>query len=123
MILKAFAVFDCKALAYMTPWFCRTSGEALRLFKDIVNDGKSPWCLHPADYSLWYVGSFDDSDGHVMSPENSGKCQLVIEAIAVVEDVPPLPVRSSLPVPDLSSVTAATVNQLKDGYNGPREVK
>lgn len=67
MIIKAFAIRDTKADAYMQPFFCATNGMAVRAFKDGVNDDKSPFFKHPEDYVLFELGTYDDSSGVLSS--------------------------------------------------------
>lgn len=60
-ILRAFAILDSKADAFMTPFFFHSTGQAVRAFKDLANDGQSMVHRHPDDYRLFCIGSFDDS--------------------------------------------------------------
>lgn len=61
MKLKVFAVFDSKVLAFTTPFFQRTSGEATRAFADAVNKEGSNFKSHAEDYTLFELGSWDDA--------------------------------------------------------------
>ena len=63
MILRAFTVYDSKVDAYVRPFFLNTPAEAIRGFKDTVNDGQSPISNHPEDYTLFEIGTFDESSG------------------------------------------------------------
>lgn len=63
MILKVFAVYDVKAVAYMQPFFSNSVGSALRAFGDASCEDRSPLSKHPADYNLFELGSFDDASG------------------------------------------------------------
>lgn len=63
MIHKIFAVFDTKAEAYLQPFFTPTKGIAIRSFTDCVNNEKHEFSKYPADYVLFELGSFDDSNG------------------------------------------------------------
>ena len=63
MVTRVFSVFDAKASVFGTPFFMQREAMALRAFGDLANDVKSSICLHPEDYSLWEVGSFDDETG------------------------------------------------------------
>lgn len=65
MIQKMFAVRDSKALAFLQPFFSTANGSALRALSDAVNDGKSTLAMHPEDYILYEVGSFDDQTGEI----------------------------------------------------------
>lgn len=60
MLQKVFCVFDSKVGAYMTPFFQRSTGEALRSWIDAVNQEKSNFGLHAEDYTLFELGTWDD---------------------------------------------------------------
>lgn len=68
MKLLAFAVFDSAAGVYMRPFFAESRGLALRSFSDAVNDGESPVSKHPKDYTLFYIGSYEQDKGS-LEPE------------------------------------------------------
>ncbi len=70
MILKAFSIYDIKTEAYMRPFFCITSGEAIRVFTDLTNEAGSPFNKHPTDYHLFEIGAFDDGTGHLESDKD-----------------------------------------------------
>lgn len=61
MILKVFSIYDIKAEVYNTPFFFSTNGQAMRAFKDLVNDRNSTINRHPDDYKLCCIGKFDDA--------------------------------------------------------------
>lgn len=71
MILKAFSVYDSKALCYGVPFFMSSTGAAVRAFSDLVNDSQSTVYRHPGDFVLYQIGLFDDSVGklEVVSPQ------------------------------------------------------
>lgn len=62
-MLTAFAVYDCKAEAYGMPIFQSNRGLALRSFSDACADMKSPMSMHPEDYALYEIGSYDPNKG------------------------------------------------------------
>lgn len=63
MVVKIFAVYDIKAEAYMAPFFMPATGQAVRMFKDAVNDKNTQFGKHPEDYKLVQIGEFDDNKG------------------------------------------------------------
>lgn len=68
-------VRDVKAEAYLPPIFVRSKGEAIRSFADEVNNQDSMLGKHPADYVLFYLGSFDELTAQfdlTNSPESLG---------------------------------------------------
>lgn len=63
MQMFVFSVYDAAVKAFMQPFFSRSRGEAIRSFSDAVNDEKSNFNRHAADFSLHAFGSFDDNSG------------------------------------------------------------
>lgn len=63
MNYNMFAIYDCKADAYLIPFYLPNNDVALRVFEDCVNDPEHQWGKHPADYTLFQLGIYDDSTG------------------------------------------------------------
>ncbi len=61
--IPAFSVFDSAAAAYMAPFYQPAIGMAQRVFEDMVLDPNHQFGQHPADYTLFHVGAFDDQTG------------------------------------------------------------
>lgn len=62
MLLKCFSVYDEKACAYLPPFYLPNEALALRAFGDMVEDSNHAFSRHPADYTLYFLGSWDDED-------------------------------------------------------------
>lgn len=63
MKTSMFSVFDVKAAAYGTPFFMPREEMAIRAFADGVNEVGNPnnqWAKHPEDFTLFFIGTFDD---------------------------------------------------------------
>jgi len=65
MNLKAFSILDTKSDTFAPPFFFSTTGQAVRAFKDLVNDDRSTVHRHPSDYRLFCIGTFDDLTGEL----------------------------------------------------------
>lgn len=63
MITKIFSVYDSKAEVFGKPFFSGTKGLALRSFTEISNDSASEIGKYPADFTLFELGEYDDSNG------------------------------------------------------------
>lgn len=66
------AVYDQGVQAFMRPWFVRTKGEAIRIFTDETNrkgGENNALSTHPEDYSLYFLGTWDDTSGKIEQPE------------------------------------------------------
>jgi len=57
-----FTVYDEKAEIFLPPFFVPTIGLATRAFSDCINTPDHQFGKHPADYSLFQLGAFDDGD-------------------------------------------------------------
>lgn len=60
MITHAYSIYDNKALVYGLPFFAPTDGSAIRSFQELANDAQTTVGRHPADFSLFHVGLYDD---------------------------------------------------------------
>ncbi|AXL15280.1 nonstructural protein [Microviridae sp.] len=67
-----FSIYDSKADAYLPPFFLHQEAMGIRAFSDAVNNPESQIHLHPADYTLFLIASFDDEKGE-MIPMPSNK--------------------------------------------------
>ncbi|WNK14387.1 MAG: nonstructural protein [Microvirus sp.] len=82
MKMRMYCMFD-KAISAFTPPFCaRTDGEAKRSFAVEVADAKGQIGRHRADYSLFFIGYYDDSLGLCVSESPF----VIAEAISVLND-------------------------------------
>lgn len=61
MILDIFSVYDSKAKAFLPPFFMVNSMVARRSFGEAANDANHQFCKHPEDYTLFKIGTWDDS--------------------------------------------------------------
>lgn len=69
MLLHIVSVFDKATLAYMRPWVALSTGQAIRIFEDEVQNPQSELARHPEDYSLFKVGTFNDATGEIAGCE------------------------------------------------------
>lgn len=63
---RIFAVRDAKAEMYLHPVPSQTVSTAIRQFRDAAQDEKSQFFLHPEDFALYWIGSFDQETGHLI---------------------------------------------------------
>jgi len=63
MKLNMYSIFDTASGTYQKPIFSRADGEIMREFQNICVDEKHPCGMHPEDYSLIRVGTFEDQNG------------------------------------------------------------
>jgi hypothetical protein len=67
MIKQMFTVYDEKSEAYLQPFFLDTTGQALRAISDCLIDDNHQFARHPADYTLFQLGTYDDSTGVIVN--------------------------------------------------------
>lgn len=81
MLIRAYSIFDSKALVYHQPFFAPTNGAAVRMLADTANDLSTSIGRHPSDYVLYCVGQYNDQNGEMkpFSPREH-----VVDAIALV---------------------------------------
>lgn len=60
MILNVYAIYDLKAECFGTPFFFPQDGQAGRAFADLAQDKRTSVGLHPEDYRLFRIGTFND---------------------------------------------------------------
>jgi hypothetical protein len=62
MLQKLFSIYDSKAESFSNPVYLNSTGLAVRTFSDSVQDPKSPFHQHPADYTLFELGTYEDTN-------------------------------------------------------------
>lgn len=88
--MKVFVVHDSKVGAYMTPFFARTIGEAMRSWESLCNDGKSMMSQYPADFSLFEVAEYDDQSGRFAQADVLKSLGTALEVKRAPEEKAPL---------------------------------
>ncbi len=71
MKLNVYSIFDQATGLFSRPFFTQSDGDAQRSFTDIAQDAEHPIGKHPADYTLFRLGIFDDTNGKLTDEENS----------------------------------------------------
>lgn len=75
MNYQAYAIYDQKAHVFSQPFYAINKEVAGRQFAIVANDPSSLIGKHPADFSLFVLGTFDDELGtfvNLPTPENLG---------------------------------------------------
>lgn len=71
--LEIFAIRDRQLDAYMQPWCAQAIGQAVRMFTDEINNKNGAMHLHPADYDLYHIGTFEQIGGHIVQQDGLPK--------------------------------------------------
>ena len=67
MIQQIYSIYDVKAEVFHLPFYNKTHGEAERNFLQLTKDEKSMIAKYPEDFSLYHMGTYDDSTGLIQS--------------------------------------------------------
>lgn len=67
--MKVFAVYDCKAEAYLQPFFSRNAGTAVRDFASAANAEEHQFHRFAGDYTLFEIGEFDEQSGRLSASD------------------------------------------------------
>ena len=68
MVKYMCSIYDVKAEVWTTPMFFQAKGQAIRSFADAINS-EGEFGKHPEDYTLFYLGEFDERSGLVSPAE------------------------------------------------------
>ena len=89
MNLEIFAVYDQKAQAYLPPFFVPTTGMGQRMFANCIQEEGHPFNLNPSDYTLYHIGSFEDSTAE-LTPRDRTVLQTGLEVAATLDNEIPI---------------------------------
>jgi len=63
MIQKVFSIYDCKAEAFLPPFYTHNARVAVRMLQKAATDTSHDFCRFAADYTLFEIGEWDDTTG------------------------------------------------------------
>lgn len=70
MQLILVTVYDKALGCYQPPFSVRAKGEAIRNFQDATNNPQNNQLhLHPDDFELYIIGTYDDTNARITSHE------------------------------------------------------
>jgi len=90
---KVLVIYDSKAEGFLPPFVRRSRGEAIREFGDHCGDPKSPFNRHPADFTLFEIGEYDERKGAVTMHEAKVSLANAVEYANKTEPMAPAQVR------------------------------
>lgn len=85
MQLKVFSVRDEKAEAFAQPFFTVSTGMAIRHFGDWCRNKETPLGMHPEDYRLYEIGSWEDQLGRFINEETPRLVSSGVEHLAAMD--------------------------------------
>lgn len=69
MKIKIYSVYDAKTKVYGQPNFLLNMGAATRAWTEAANDRTMSIGRHPADYTMFEIGEWDDESGVIKMHE------------------------------------------------------
>lgn len=66
MIKNLYTIYDRKAAFYCPPFIESNHETAKRTFLHAASQQGTTYAAHPEDYTLWYIGQFDDHNAKLM---------------------------------------------------------
>lgn len=63
------ALYDRATESHAPVMTVNTRAEAIRSFREAVNDPQTPINKHPTDYELYTIGQYDDIKGELISQD------------------------------------------------------
>jgi len=98
--LKVFTVYDSAVGAYMQPFFMQSAGQAIRAMSDTLQSTEHQFSKHPADFTLFEIGTYDEETGKLFSLPayiNLGTCLELQARISPPSPAAPLSVAGQAP--------------------------
>ncbi len=86
MKMNIYSIYDTASGLYSRPFYSQSDGEAIRSFSDIATDAEHQIGKHPADYTLFRLGIFDDRSGKLTDEDNSSLAN-ALERVASAQNV------------------------------------
>jgi len=80
---NVYSVFDHKALGYLQPFFAPNHQVATRHFRTAAQDPQHDFCRYAEDYTLFFLGTFDEEQGLYEQPQSP---EPVVKAIALARE-------------------------------------
>ena len=81
MIRKVYSIYDSKAERWTFPMQVEKHGDMIRSFEDIANDQNHPVGKHPTDFTLFEIGTYDDTEGVMKMNDTKYPFGLAIEYV------------------------------------------
>lgn len=86
MIKKVFTVYDAKVEVYLDPIMVRGKGEAVRIMINTMKQPGNVFADHPADFTLFEIGEWDDHSGRYTEHEAHVPVNSLLEIKAMLEN-------------------------------------
>lgn len=68
--MKIYTVRDSKVEAYLPPFYAANDAVAIRMITDTANDPNTLFNKHPIDFTVIYIGEFEESTGELFPADH-----------------------------------------------------
>ena len=75
MKTEIYAIYDSKAQVYNKPFHQVNQAVAMRTATDLANDSNSEIAKNPEDYTMFYLGNYDDQTAQFDLCEPKSVCK------------------------------------------------
>lgn len=76
MKFKIFSIKDRAIDAFMRPWYAQSTGQAVRMFQDEINNPQSEMHKHADDYDLYELGDWNEETAEFTQDAERGPKQV-----------------------------------------------
>lgn len=77
-----YSLFDSVAMAFTQPMFTHNDGQAMRMVANTVNgDQETALSQNPNDYTLYYIGEFDDKNAELIPADQPRRIVILSELL------------------------------------------
>lgn len=84
-MIKIYSIYDSKMAIFAQPFFARTEASALREWLNLSNDETQAINRNPEDYTLFYLGEWDDQKGSIETPKAPISMGSALEQIHIMD--------------------------------------
>ena len=71
MLIRLYSVYDRVARVYAEPFCAANDATASRFFNVAMSNPESMLFAAPGDFQLWYIGSMDNTNAHLLTQGDS----------------------------------------------------
>lgn len=82
-----YSVYDKATCIYSNPFVCLRDAEAVRAFRQILDEPNTVYSKYPDDFALYRLGDFSDVTGVIITTTQEPICQGT-DLILYTEDEP-----------------------------------
>ena len=75
--MRIYSIFDAATKAFNTPFFQLTDAEAVRTFREIINQKGNMISTTPTDFGLYLLGEYNKDNGDILGVQPLKVCSAI----------------------------------------------